>query len=237
MQKLLYNLKSCVDINGNNADNRKSNLVSLRGLKNNGKTFLNGYIAVYMPEHPRAFRINGCVYEHFLIAEQILGRQLKAEECVHHINHNRTDNRKENLMIFKTSKDHICFHGGGTPIKQDDGTYITESKFEFDYLYLNRTRKEIDNGIKDIGSVIIKNKNLCPICKENLKDIKAKQCLKCYRKQQMSNIPSKNELEMYIYDIPFVKIGEIFGVSDHTVRKWCKRYGLPSRKKDIGNSN
>jgi len=31
----------------------------------------------------------------------------------------------------------------------------------------------------------------------------------------------------------FVNIGKLYGVSDNAVRKWCKYYGLPYRKRDI----
>lgn len=233
MQKMLFNMKNCIHINGNNSDNRRSNITNSRGYKNNGRTFLNGYIAIYLPEHPRAFPNNGCVYEHILVAEKMLGRNLNKEECVHHINHDRTDNRKENLMVFKTSNDHIRFHGGGTPIKNEDGTYSTKSKFDYRFYYNNRTREDIDNNIKDIGSVIIKDKDLCPICKENLKSTSAQKCLSCYRKEMAINIPLKEELEKYIYNTPFTRIGKIFGVTDNSVRKWCKKYGLPFRKRDL----
>ena len=31
----------------------------------------------------------------------------------------------------------------------------------------------------------------------------------------------------------FVDIGKEFGVSDNTIRKWCKKYQLPYQKKRI----
>ena len=66
---------------------------------------------------------NGSVLEHRLIMEDVLGRYLKDEEVVHHINEIKNDNRKENLLVFRTSSDHSRFHITGILIKHDDGTY------------------------------------------------------------------------------------------------------------------
>ena len=79
-------------------------------------------------------------------------------------------------------------------------------------------------------------KDLCPICNKNLKSINAKMCLECRNKENSKNIPPKEELEKLIYKYPFTKIGEMFGVTDNSVRKWCKKYELPYRKKDINNN-
>lgn len=60
-------------------------------------------------------------------------------------------------------------------------------------------------------------------------------CIECYMKKTRENIPTKADLEKYIYNLPFTQIGEMYGVSDNAVRKWCKYYGLPYRRKDITN--
>lgn len=49
----------------------------------------------------------------------------------------------------------------------------------------------------------------------------------------MKNKPSKEILENLIQNHSFVKIGKIYGVSDNAVRKWCKTYDLPFRRRDI----
>jgi hypothetical protein len=48
--------------------------------------------------------------EHVLVAEQAAGRKLSDDECVHHVNGVKTDNRPENLHIC-TRSDHSLIHG------------------------------------------------------------------------------------------------------------------------------
>lgn len=236
MQKLLFGDYVFIHINNKNSDVREINIKNLRGFKNEGKIYLNGYIAIYMPEHERAFE-NGCVYEHIIEAEKMLGRKLKPLECVHHIDKDRTNNKHENLIIFATNEDHIAFHGGGELVLTEDGSYITKRDYEPSYQYKNRTIKDIKNGIEDKGSIYITGKDLCPICKKNLKHVRAKMCLECYNTNKSLNIPKKEELEKLIYKKSFVAIGKMYGVSDNAVKRWCKKYNLPYRKKDMYKDN
>lgn len=49
--------------------------------------------------------------KHRNIIEEFLGRKLKSNEIIHHINGNRGDNRIENLKIM-TTKEHLRLHLG-----------------------------------------------------------------------------------------------------------------------------
>lgn len=68
----------------------------------------DGYIAVYCPGHPSASK-DGHVMEHVLIMENHIGRRLRDDEVVHHKNHQRDDNRIENLQLM-TFKEHSALH-------------------------------------------------------------------------------------------------------------------------------
>jgi hypothetical protein len=58
----------------------------------------NGYILVWVPEHPKAFS-GGWYYEHVLVVEKIYNRILSKGETIHHIDENKTNNNYYNLFV------------------------------------------------------------------------------------------------------------------------------------------
>lgn len=70
---------------------------------------VSGYRLVKSPDHPRAHKNRGYVYEHILIAEKSIGRPLLKGEIVHHINHVKNDNRPENLCVM-SGREHQKHH-------------------------------------------------------------------------------------------------------------------------------
>lgn len=89
----------------------------VQGLRNKWKGHKTkhgkGYLMVKDENHNQ-------VFEHRLVMEEKIGRKLLSTEDVHHINGNKTDNRKENLHLFKSRSDHSYFHKMkvlGRPVK------------------------------------------------------------------------------------------------------------------------
>lgn len=67
----------------------------------------HGYILIYAPLHPYARAQTGCVAEHRLLMEVVLGRYLDPKEVVHHLDDHPYHNSPENLGLFATNADHL----------------------------------------------------------------------------------------------------------------------------------
>jgi hypothetical protein len=78
-----------------------------------------GYVMVHKPDHPAA-KGNGYVYQHRLVAEEHLGRYLLPTERVHHRNHNKADNRWENLEVCEDVAHHLFHHRTRTDLRLPD---------------------------------------------------------------------------------------------------------------------
>lgn len=154
-----------------------------------------------MPDHPFC-RKDGLVYEHRLVAEIKLGRYLKPEESVHHINRNRFDNSPENLMVFATRSDHSAYHRGGKASEIEPGVFVVDKK---------------STGM------------ICPMC-GNKKDRYSKLCSVCNGKQSRRVIrPSVDTLIQECKISSYVAVGKKYGVSDKTIAHWLRDYGIDTK--------
>jgi len=151
-------------------------------------------------------------YEHIIVAEKKIGRFLEGRETVHHIDGDKKNNNPDNLMIFSTLAAHARYHRGGRLIDNGDGTYQTESSKLMLCLVCGKKFKRTNTVQK--------------YCSHDCADLAARKVLR----------PSKEELDKLIFNSSFLSIGKMYGVSDNAIRKWCKKYNLPHRTKDIKKS-
>lgn len=82
-----------------------------------GRTKRLGYILIFKPKHPKA--IGGYIREHRLIMERYLGRYLRDEERVHHINGIKDDNQISNLLLLPNESAHRRLHNDIRRKKKD----------------------------------------------------------------------------------------------------------------------
>jgi hypothetical protein len=60
------------------------------------------------------------------------------------------------------------------------------------------------------------------------------RCEKCdHLRQRRANRPTREELKNLIRNKPFTQIASVYGVTDNTIRKWCKSENLPSKSSEI----
>lgn len=94
---------------------------------------VGGYIWLWCKGHPAAN--NNYVYEHRLVIELHLQRELVKGEVIHHVNEIRNDNRIENLILFASNGSHIRFHHHPDRVSPD--------QILFDGRLLNTTSAEL----------------------------------------------------------------------------------------------
>ena len=67
-----------------------------------------GYVYSTGVDHPNASS-NGKIYEHVYVMSSFIGRALRKDECVHHIDRDRANNSLSNLKLM-TIKEHAILH-------------------------------------------------------------------------------------------------------------------------------
>lgn len=117
-----------------------------------------------------------------------------------HINGDHFDNRLENLRF-------LCPH-----CDQQQETFGGKNKKRY---YTPIVKKKV-NRCKNCGKEISKDANYCV------------ECYSIMRRKVKR--PSVDELKTLIQQYPIIKIGEMYGVTDNAVRKWCKKYNLPYKR-------
>lgn len=161
------------------------------------------YKEIYNPTM-KGSRANGCKLEHRVVAAQVIGRELMDKEVVHHKDRDRTNNSPDNLMVFKTSSDHARFHSG-----------------QYSELICN-------DGIYEC--IELSYNKICPYCKEkfttkdNRKVFCSREC--SILSQRTVERPDKDKLLKLLKEKSFVDVGKMYGVSDNTIRKWCRGYDI-----------
>jgi len=144
-------------------------------------------------------RKNGMMLEHRYVISQKFGRPLTSSETVHHRDNDRTNNKIDNLMLFRSLGEHARFHMGGIAKLENDGTYSCE--------------KSVPTQVCKQCGKLTENKKYCSYRCSAVGSRKVER-------------PSREELKIAIQTKSWCTIGREFGVTDNAVRKWAKRYNI-----------
>lgn len=115
------------------------------------------YRYIYSPDHPNKTNQNG-VAEHRLVMERHIGRYLRKEEAVHHVNGDTLDNRIENLELYSSNGQHLAKDlKGRCPKWSEEGKQkILSATKRRDNSYLQKRRIYVDG--ERLHQLIAENK-------------------------------------------------------------------------------
>lgn len=160
---------------------------------------INGYVVIYLPSHHKAMQNDnwkGWVYEHIVIAEETLGRDIKEGEEVHHLDFNTKNNKPSNLIVLEI-KQHVKLHKWmqrGFPIDRE-------------------------------GKGIVLRCSICgkPL-KEKLKYFCSEDCKTISRNKncKMCNV-TKQEILEKLETRSMVSVAKDYNISDNGLKKWLNK--------------
>lgn len=164
----------------------------------------SGYISVYEPTHPDSWKSSGSIFEHRLNAEKMLGRRLTAEEDVHHLDEDKTNNHPDNLLVLEKGQ-HAKLHGFL------DKYYLVPKPGTVLNKLFSREEFCLSCGL------VLEKRSTDKFCSQE-----------CFHKS-LSKLPenfTKESFEKDIWEKPSSKLAEEYGVSGRTIGKWCEKLGI-----------
>ena len=169
----------------------------------------NGYVSVVSDELFPTAEFKDYEYEHVKVAKKFLEENnevpIRETEVVHHLDGNRSNNSPENLLVLRESQHHKL------------------------HSWLNQ------QIIIPTPEYSIRKEEGCIRCKNCSEPINyglifcSMHCHSVFRsKEAITRRPDKETLSSLLEENSYVKVGQMFGVTDNAIRKWAKAYEIPN---------
>jgi len=170
-----------------------------------------GYKFIYLPDHPAARKSKnwlGYVLEHIVVVEKMIGRRLREDELVHHLDGDTVNNVPTNLLVLLKSQ-HMKLHA-----------WFTRGAPGIERFGIRR--------VELITARVRKNRGKCVICNAPLTGEQRKYCSNAHKGLALRRTkrPVRSTLEKDMKKLSWCAIGRKYGVSDNGARKWARDYGL-----------
>ena len=112
-----------------------------------GWTDKRGYRWVYVNENGR----RRAKREHRVLMESALGRPLRPDELIHHINGDKTDNRLENLELVEWGAHTAKHHNGARHTEYTKKTQEVIARFREENAHLVRVNADLLAALKNLS--------------------------------------------------------------------------------------
>lgn len=118
------------------------------------------------------------------------------------------------------------------PPKNNNSNYNRAEDYEIEKILINYENINIEKLQQNISH----SSSICQKCGKTITH-GATLCKECatLNSRIVKDRPTREELKELIRNNSMIQVGKKFGVTDNTIRKWCKAVNLPSKKKEIDN--
>lgn len=123
----------------------------------------------------------------------------------------------------------------GDKYYREDECYPIRPKLQTLQDYQDQIHQSVTNSATgiDINKLVSARVYYCPVCGKEI-SYGAKMCVDCYRKStRKSERPELLQLAKMIKENGFAQVGKHFGVNGNTIKKWCKDYNIPHKRKEL----
>ena len=139
---------------------------------------------------------------------------------LHHKNGDHQDNDLDNLMILCPNCHSIQEGNSGANVGRYKVKETLENEEKQNKIHLKK--EKTNRTCIDCNAIISSRAIRCKSCAAKEK-----------QKDKTAFHPSREELKQLIRSTSFLQIGNMYGVTDNAVRKWCDNYQLPRKVSDI----